>query len=105
MHSECVTFAMRTCPYLAALSYLKQPRRPEVFVTLMTRRYQYDAEGYRLKDGLYPQYSARCPWRQARWWRGGRELTDPQEILQNIDKDDRRPIARFLGVDFQEASR
>jgi len=106
MHEECVTFAMRVCPYLSAPVYVKKIERPAVFVALMTNSYQHREKIYRHKDrtpGLYPVYYARRPWRRAAWWHAGQEITDPDEILRNLDDwTDRSIVAQFLGVDFQE---
>ena len=114
MHEECVTFALRTCPYLSAPIYVKEIVRPDVFVALMTNSYQYREKLYRHKDrkpedrkpGRYAVYYARKPWLRLTWWRAGQELTDPDEILRNItDPLHRYVVARFLGVDFQETPR
>ena len=50
MHEECVTFALRTCPYLSAPVYVKQITRPDVFTALMTSSYRYGEKLYRHKD-------------------------------------------------------
>ena len=111
MHEECATFALRTCPYLSAPVYVKQIERPDVFTVIMTSSYKYGEKLYRHKDpkpedrkpGRYPVYYARKPWLRVTWWRAGQELTDPDEILRNIDEIHRHFVAQFLGVDFQEA--
>jgi hypothetical protein len=119
MHEECVAFALRVCPYLSALVYVKEISRPDTFVALMTNSYQYREKLYRHEDrkpenrkpGRYPVYYARKPWLRATLLRAGQEITNPYEVWENLDEiledldepTNRSVVARLLGVDSQEA--
>lgn len=92
MHYECASFALRTCPYLAARSYERSiagltvgpknlagsiilvdptmdPERPVVFGMACTT-------GYRRGEYYFPVK----PWRFVEWWHRGAKIEDPDNV-------------------------